>query len=153
MVKQAGELLRASGLNYRGNIEGYDIYKGTTDVVVCDGFVGNVTLKVIEGVAGTLLGALHEGINASLLARVGAAFMAPVLRRTRHLFDYRAYGGALLLGINGICVVSHGKSDARAVCNALLVAERSVRGRVIEHMRDTVESLMPAPESGVPLAG
>jgi len=106
----------------------------------------------MEGLAGMLMGTFRDGIKKSLLAKLGALLMLPVFRKARKLFDYRTYGGALLLGINGICIIGHGKSDSQAVCNALLVAERSVKAKVIEHMLEMTEQLIPDSESELPLA-
>ena len=148
----ASQLLKSSPINFVGNIEGDHIFVEGVDVIVCDGFVGNVALKVMEGLAGMLMGTFRDGIKKSLLAKLGALLMLPVFRKARKLFDYRTYGGALLLGINGICIIGHGKSDSQAVCNALLVAERSVKAKVIEHMLEMTEQLIPDSESELPLA-
>ncbi len=142
LSQAAMRLLEASPVNFIGNVEGDQIFTDdVVDVVVCDGFVGNVLLKVAEGIAGTLMRTFKEGIKSSLMARAGAFLMRGVFLRTRQLYDYGTCGGALLLGVNGICVVGHGKSDANAIRNALLVAERSVDGRFVEHLREACEQL------------
>lgn len=142
-------LMEKAPINFVGNVEGDQIFSDDdADVIVCDGFVGNVVLKVAEGVAGTLVDTLRTGIKRSAWAKVGVLFMRGPFKALRDLFDYGTYGGALLLGVNGICVVSHGKSDAFAIKNALLVAERAVKGRVVEHVRNTCRELFP--ETSVP---
>jgi len=149
LTQAAMPLMGKAPINFIGNVEGDQIFTDDdVDVIVCDGFVGNVVLKVAEGVAGTLADTLRTGIKRSAWARMGVLFMRGPFKALRDLFDYGTYGGALLLGVNGICVVSHGKSDAFAIKNALLVAERAVKGRVVEHVRDTCRELFP--EASVP---
>jgi len=114
VVKEAAELLRASGLNFHGNIEGDDIYKGTTDVVVCDGFVGNVALKTSEGLAQMLAAYLREEFTRNLFTRLAALLALPVINAFKHRVDHRRYNGASLLGLRGIVVKSHGSADSFA---------------------------------------
>jgi glycerol-3-phosphate acyltransferase PlsX len=128
VVKEAHQLLAASGLNFQGNIEGRDLPKGASDrgpfdVVVCDGFVGNVVLKFYEAVAPMMMGLLKKNGADDVL--LGKSF--------RHL-DYSAYGGAPLLGVNGISIIAHGKSSARALKNAVKVAARAAASRLDEHI-------------------
>jgi phosphate acyltransferase len=111
-VKQASELLRASGLNFYGNVEGNDIYKGTVDVVVCDGFVGNVALKTSEGLAQMLAGFIREEFNRHPTTKLMALLSYPVLRRFRRRVDPSRLNGASLVGLRGIVIKSHGSSDA-----------------------------------------
>ena len=111
VVKHAAELLRASGLNFYGNVEGDDIYKGTTDVVVCDGFVGNVALKTSEGLARLLATYLREEFSRNLLTRAASLVALPVINAFKRRFDPRNYNGATLLGLRGIVVKSHGSAD------------------------------------------
>ena len=113
-IRQAGELLKASGLNYRGNVEGNDIFRGTTDVVVCDGFTGNVVLKTAEGLAQMLGGFLKEEYTRGLFSKLGALVSLPVLRRFKARVDHRRYNGACLLGLRGLVIKSHGSADAFA---------------------------------------
>jgi hypothetical protein len=113
-VKRAAELLRATDLNFVGNVEGNDIFKGTADVVVCDGFVGNVTLKAAEGLAHMIGGALKEEFSRNLLTKLAALVAMPVLKSFRQRFDPRRYNGASLLGLKGIVVKSHGSADQMA---------------------------------------
>src|ERR1700704_33501 len=119
VVKQAGELLRASRLNFYGNVEGDDIYKGTTQVVVCDGFVGNVALKTSEGLARMLADFLREEFTRNVFRKTLAVFALPILNAFRRRVDPRRYNGATLIGLKGIVVKSHGGADALAFCNAL----------------------------------
>jgi len=114
VVKEAAELLRASGLNFHGNVEGDDIYKGTTDVVVCDGFVGNVALKTSEGLAQMLAVYLREEFTRNLFTRLAALLALPVINAFKHRVDHRRYNGASLLGLRGIVVKSHGSADSFA---------------------------------------
>ncbi len=115
-----------STLNFIGNVEGREIFTGICDVVVCDGFVGNVTLKVTEGVAHMMIRQFKDQLYSSLLARIGAWIAKPALLKLRQKTDYNEYGGALLLGIKGTCVISHGSSKALAIKNAIRVAKESV---------------------------
>src|ERR1019366_418233 len=108
VVKQAAELLRASGLNFYGNVEGDDIFKGTTDVVVCDGFVGNVALKSAESLAQMLGGFLREEFGRNVFSKLAALVAMPVLNAFKRRVDHRRYNGASLLGLKGIVVKSHG---------------------------------------------
>ena len=112
VVKQAAELLKASGLNFVGNIEGDGLYKGEADVVVCDGFVGNVALKTSEGLAQMLATFLREEFGRNLLTRAAGLLALPVLRHFKQRVDHRRYNGACLLGLKGIVVKSHGSADA-----------------------------------------
>jgi glycerol-3-phosphate acyltransferase PlsX len=112
VVKRAGELLRASGLNFYGNVEGDDIFRGTVDVIVCDGFVGNVALKTSEGLAQMLAGFIREEFTRSWTSKLIAILALPVLNRFRHRVDHRRYNGAALLGLRGVVIKSHGSSDA-----------------------------------------
>src|SRR4030095_1072850 len=111
VVKQASELLRASPLNFYGNVEGDDVYKGTTDVVVCDGFVGNVALKSSEGLARMVGGFVREEFTRDPLSRLRAVTAYPVLNRWRRRVDPRNYKGASLLGLRGLVLKSHGSAD------------------------------------------
>jgi phosphate acyltransferase len=133
-VKQAAELLRASGLNFYGNVEGNDIYKGTTDVVVCDGFVGNVALKTSEGLAQMLGTYLREEFGRNLLTRAAALVAMPVLKAFKRRVDHRRYNGASLLGLRGVVIKSHGSADAYAFRFAIKHAVEEVRSGLLEHI-------------------
>ncbi|MCE5216656.1 phosphate acyltransferase PlsX [bacterium] len=147
LTQAAMPLLAEAPINFIGNVEGDQIFGDEVDVVVCDGFVGNVVLKVAEGLAGMLFSSIKKSIARSMKAKLGALLLKDAFGDFRRQFDYQAYGGALLLGVNGICVVSHGKSDAQAIKNALLVAERSARAQVVEHVRETCQGLMETSQS------
>jgi glycerol-3-phosphate acyltransferase PlsX len=129
-VKRAAELLRASGLNFHGNVEGDDIYKGTTDVVVCDGFVGNALLKASEGVATMIVGFLRQEFRRNPWNMLAALAAKPVLNALRARMDPAKYNGASLLGLRGIVIKSHGSADARAFGYALERAVEEVRNDV-----------------------
>lgn len=142
-VKQAGELLRASRLNFCGNVEGDDIYKGTADVVVCDGFVGNVLLKSSEGMAQMLGGFIKEEFTRNLFARAAFLVAMPVLNRFRRRVDHRRYNGAALLGLRGLVLKSHGSADPIAFEWALQHAFDAARRDVLSRIRAAMQS-MPA---------
>jgi glycerol-3-phosphate acyltransferase PlsX len=129
LVQQTHQLLKAHaealGINFIGNIEGRDIPSGGADVVVCDGFVGNVVLKLSEGMAETLLGMLRTQMTSSLPNKLAAAVLQPGLRKVFRRLDYAEYGGVPLLGINGSAIVAHGRSNAKAIKNALRVARQT----------------------------
>lgn len=143
LTQAAMPLLQAAPVHFVGNVEGDQIFDDEVDVVVCDGFVGNVVLKVAEGLAGMILGTIKREVASSLKAKLGILLMRDVLKGLKSQFGYQNYGGALLLGVNGICVVSHGKSDASAIRNALLVAQRSVKARVVERVQEACRQLLP----------
>ncbi len=129
-VKRAAELLRESGLNFHGNVEGDDIYKGTTDVVVCDGFVGNVLLKASEGVANMIVGFLRQEFTRNPWNMLAAWMAGPVRKSLRRRMDPGRYNGASLLGLKGIVIKSHGSADAYAFRQAL--------GRAVEEVKNNV---------------
>lgn len=136
VVKQAGELLRGSGLNFYGNVEGNDIYKGTTDVVVCDGFVGNVALKTSEGLAQMLATFLREEFTRNIFTKLMALVAMPALKRFKRRVDHRQYNGAALLGLRGVVVKSHGSADAFAFEQAILRTAEAAGNRLIERISD-----------------
>jgi glycerol-3-phosphate acyltransferase PlsX len=144
-VKQAAELLRASGLNFAGNVEGNDIYKGSVDVVVCDGFVGNVALKSSEGVAEMMATTLREEFSRNPFTRLAALFALPVIKAFRSRLDPRRYNGASLLGLRGIVVKSHGSADAFAFGQALSRAVEEVRNDVPQRIEARMAQLQPQP--------
>ncbi|MBC8022169.1 MAG: phosphate acyltransferase PlsX [Burkholderiales bacterium] len=138
VVKKAGELLRASAVNFHGNVEGDDIYKGTTDVVVCDGFVGNVALKTSEGLAKMLGDFLKEEYTRNWLSRVAAFISYPVIQRFRRRVDHRRYNGAALLGLRGIVVKSHGSADRLAFATALARAHNEASHGLLERIGEEI---------------
>jgi phosphate acyltransferase len=127
-------LLAAAPVNFIGNVEGRDLLAGTADVVVCDGFVGNVALKLAESASEYFFGALREASTSTRRSRIGAALLRPALRKIRKQLDYREHGGAPLLGVRGICLIGHGRTDALAV-------ESACRGAMIAVRRDLVGAI------------
>ena len=140
-VKQAAELMRLSGLNFYGNVEGDDIYKGTVDVVVCDGFVGNVALKTSEGLAQMLGILLRREVNRNLLTRLAGLCSLPVMRAFKRTVDHRRYNGASLLGLQGVVVKSHGSADAFSFGFAIGRAVEEVRMGLAERISERVNLL------------
>jgi glycerol-3-phosphate acyltransferase PlsX len=138
-VKEAYKLLNASHLNFYGNVEGNDIFKGTTDVVVCDGFVGNVSLKTTEGLAYMMGKFLTEEFKRNLLTRMMALIATPVLRAFKKRLDPRRYNGASFLGLNGVVVKSHGGTDAYGFRFAIETAVEEVEKQVIDKIRKQLE--------------
>jgi glycerol-3-phosphate acyltransferase PlsX len=134
VVRQAGELLRASELNFVGNVEGDGLYRGEVDVVVCDGFVGNVALKTSEGLARMVERFLRDEFTRNPFRRIAAALAWPALAAFRRRVDPRQYNGATLLGLKGVVVKSHGSADAVAFRRAIERAADEVRGRVLERI-------------------
>jgi glycerol-3-phosphate acyltransferase PlsX len=125
LVQEAYPLLRALDLDFVGNVEGKDVPRGLADVVVCDGFVGNVVIKLAEGIGEFTFGLLREEISASPVGVLGALLLRPALRRIKRRVDYEEYGGAPLLGVDGVAIVAHGRSGARAIRNAVRVAHQA----------------------------
>jgi len=143
-VKQAADLLRSSGLNFVGNVEGDDIYKGCVDVVVCDGFVGNVALKASEGVLQMMASALREEFSRDPFTRLAALVALPVIRAFRRRMDHRRYNGASLLGLRGIVIKSHGSADVFAFGQALERAAEEVRNSVPQRIAARMAQLQVA---------
>lgn len=131
VVQEAFGLLEASGLNFVGNLEGRDIPAGVADVAVVDGFTGNVIIKFAEGLGALVERMLREAAHSDPMGMLGGLLMRPSLRRARGRMDYRAYGGAALLGVKGMVVIGHGRSDASAVRTAIEVAARGVASDVV----------------------
>jgi len=138
LVQEAHQLLKKSGLNFIGNVEGKDIPAGMADVVVTDGFTGNVIAKLSEGLATSLLGIIKEEIKKSPLATVGALLSRPAFDQVKKRLDYAEFGGAPLLGVDGVVIVGHGRSNAKAVKNAVRVAKRAVEGGMLAAIKDGI---------------
>lgn len=138
LVQEAHELMAAQVPGFAGNVEGMDIPRGTADVVVTDGFTGNVVLKLMEGMAVVLLGEVRDAMMASAPAKVAAAVLRPSLARLRDRLDPEAEGGAPLLGVNGVSIIGHGRSGPRAVAAALRVAATAVRGGLVDGIASSV---------------
>jgi len=132
-------LKQLPGIRFVGNVEGKDLMAGVADVIVSDGFAGNVAIKTAEGVAKTLMDLLRAHIKNSPLTALGGLLAKPAFRQVAKVLDYRQYGGAPLLGVNGVVIIGHGRSDALAVENGVRVAVEAVEGRVVEHIRAGVE--------------
>jgi glycerol-3-phosphate acyltransferase PlsX len=149
LVIETHQLLRKNastlGLNFIGNVEGRDIPAGGADVVVCDGFVGNVVLKLSEGLAETLVGVLRTQMTSTLPAKLAALVLRPGLRKVFRRLDYSEYGGVPLLGVNGSAIVSHGRSNAKAIQNALRVARQTAETGVAAAIAEGLAKL----EAGV----
>jgi glycerol-3-phosphate acyltransferase PlsX len=137
LSKAALPLLKELPINFIGNVEGRDLYSGTVDVIVCDGFVGNVALKVSEGLAEMIKGLLRESLAATITRKIGYVLSKAAYTDFRKRVDYSEYGGAALLGVKGVCIICHGRSDANAIKNAIRVAADFSDGKInekIEHV-------------------
>ncbi|RME46373.1 MAG: phosphate acyltransferase PlsX [Chloroflexi bacterium] len=138
LVQEAFDLLAHSTLNFIGNVEGKDIPRGLADVVVTDGFTGNVIIKLGEGVAGLLMEVLEEEIRRRPLAMAGALLAKGAFSAVKGRLDYRKYGGGALLGVDGVVIVGHGRSDATAVAKAIEVAHQAVERNIVEAIRQGI---------------
>ena len=136
LVREAHELLAGTDVGFTGNVEGRELLTGAADVVVCDGFTGNVALKTLEGGIATALASLREEIEATARGKVGGLLVRPAARRLRARLDPDTYGGAYLLGLRGLVVIAHGNSSRRAIANAVRVAARGARARVVERLAE-----------------
>jgi phosphate acyltransferase len=156
VIKRAGQLLRSAGdrglLNFYGNVEGNDIFKGTTDVVVCDGFVGNVALKTAEGLTATLVGFIKQEFNRNLFTKFAALLAIPVLKGLKRRIDHRRYNGAALLGLRGLVFKSHGSADAFAFEQALNRAYDAARNRLLDRVHDQIHDTLQVLPTAEPLA-
>jgi len=140
LTKEAFKLLKGTRLNFIGNIEGKDMFTGKADVIVCDGFIGNIALKISEGLAETILKMLKREISSVSTGRIGYLMMKPAIKNFKKRTDYDEYGGAPLLGINGTCIISHGRSTSKAIKNALRVASDYSSKRVFEAISTDIEN-------------
>jgi glycerol-3-phosphate acyltransferase PlsX len=134
VTHKAAEMLADSPLNFQGNAEGRDLVGHNFDVVVCDGFVGNIVLKFAEAMAEWVLMSIRGEVRKSALATLGALAMKPVFKGFKKRIDYAEYGGAPLVGLNGVCIICHGSSNAKAIANGLRVAAESVRHELNQHI-------------------
>lgn len=134
VVREAHRLLKSGTLDFIGNVEGRDVYSGVADVIVCDGFTGNVALKISEGLVDAVEHLLGQELQSTFSTRVGYLLSLRAFRRFRRRVDYSEYGGALLLGVNGVCIVGHGGSSAKAVRNAVAMAHRLATQQVIRRI-------------------
>jgi phosphate acyltransferase len=136
LVLDAHALLRESSLNFAGNAESRDLLKGAADVIVTDGFTGNIALKLLEGTIREVLDALREEITATTSGKLGGLLIKPAARRLRTRLDPDTHGGAYLLGLKGLAVIAHGNSSARAIANAIRLAARGVDHQVVERLAE-----------------
>ena len=152
LTREAHQLLKSAPINFIGNVEGRHVYSGDADVIVCDGFTGNVTLKLSEGLVETVEALLHDELSATFGGRVGYALARQAFRRFRRRVDYSEYGGAPLVGVNGLCIVGHGRSSAKAVANAVTMAVRAVNEDLLGRLsRDLARhAAVPAATSSLP---
>jgi glycerol-3-phosphate acyltransferase PlsX len=134
LTREAHRLLKVAPVNFVGNVEGPDVFAGHADVIVCDGFTGNITLKVSEGLVETVESLLHDELSSTFGTRVGYLLSRQAYRRFRKRLDYSEYGGAPLVGVNGVCIVGHGRSTAKAVRNAVAMAARAVSDGFLESL-------------------
>jgi len=142
LVKAAYALMKDTpGLNFAGNVEGRDLFTGVVDVVVTDGFTGNVVAKAVEGVAEGLFSVMKDEFTRTLRGKVGAALLLPAFRRVKGRLDYAEYGGAPFLGLAGACIKCHGRSNVRAIINGLGVARRYVSGRVVDIISERLSAV------------
>jgi glycerol-3-phosphate acyltransferase PlsX len=142
-----GLLRQASGLEFRGNVEARDLLRGAADVVVTGGFTGNLALKLLEGTIKELLDALREEISATGRGRLGGLLIRPAARRLRARLDPDTYGGAYLLGLQGLAVIAHGNSGGRAIANAIRLAARGAEHRVVDRLAERLPSREPSEEA------
>ena len=136
LTKKTYQLLEQTPeIHFSGNVEGKDVLKGVVDVIVCDGFVGNVILKTVEGAAMAIFSMIREQMKKDWVARIGAILSYPVYAYLKKKLDHREYGGALLVGLNGLSIIAHGRSDAKSIKNAVRIASKIAESGFIEHAK------------------
>jgi len=153
LTREAFPLLKALPINFIGNVEGRDIFSGLADVIVCDGFVGNVALKTSEGVGRFVREVLRESLTRTVTAQVGALLSRKAFNEFRHRLDYREYGGAPLLGVRGICIIGHGSSNDRAIFNGVRVAYEFAKSGTIQSIETEFAKVPKAGSANGELAG
>jgi len=144
LTREAFQLLKQLPLNFVGNVEGRDLYNGEVDVIVADGFVGNVALKISEGVANLVRTALKESLKATITRQVGALLSRSAFTDFKKRLDHTEYGGAPLLGVKGVCIITHGSSNANAMKNAVRVASEFYEGGINQLIERGLAALHPA---------
>ena len=132
LTREAFRLLKQLPLDFVGNVEGRDLYNGRVEVIVCDGFIGNVALKISEGLVETISSLLKDALSSTMSAKVGYVLSRRAYQKFKKRVDYSEYGGAPLLGVRGVCIISHGGSNANAIKNAIRVAAEFAEGQVNE---------------------
>jgi phosphate acyltransferase len=145
LTREAFQLLKQLPLNFVGNVEGRDLYNGKVDVIVADGFVGNVALKISEGVANLVRTALRESLKATITRQVGALLSRSAFTEFKKRLDHTEYGGAPLLGVKGVCIITHGSSNANAMKNAVRVAAEFSRRGINDSIERGLAAIHPAP--------
>jgi glycerol-3-phosphate acyltransferase PlsX len=148
LTREAHQLLKSAPVDFAGNVEGPDVYGGEVDVIVCDGFTGNVTLKISEGLVETVQQLLHDELSSTFGTRVGYVLSRQAYRRFRRRVDYSEYGGAPLLGLNGLCIVGHGRSSSKAVRNAVAMAARFAGEGLVPRLAQEVAQAAAGARSG-----
>jgi glycerol-3-phosphate acyltransferase PlsX len=143
LTRDAHQMLKATNLHFIGNVEARDVFTGHADVIVCDGFTGNVALKISEGIVDALEALLRDELARTLATRCGAALSRGAFRRFRERVDYSEYGGAPLLGVAGLCLVGHGGSSPRAVRNAIILAARYVEQQMLDGLQRELAAALP----------
>ena len=151
LTLEAASLLADSGLRFMGNQEGRVLLEGQADVIVCDGFTGNVALKTLEGAILSVVGSLRTEVAATMRGKIGGLLIRPAARRLRQRLDPDTYGGAYLLGLRGLVVISHGSSSRRAIANAIALAARGVEHRLVERLAERLpERVVESSRSSTP---
>jgi glycerol-3-phosphate acyltransferase PlsX len=150
VTREAFLMLKQSHLNFIGNVEGKHFFRGVADVVVCDGFIGNIALKMCEGLAEMYGQSLRMGLTKTLWRRLAALFMRPALNDIRKRVDASEYGGAPLLGVNGTCIIGHGSSTPKAIKNAIHMAKRFLDEQVTERIQEDIERNSDIQQAGTP---
>ena len=145
LTREAFHLLKRLPLNFVGNVEGRDLFNGHVDVIVADGFVGNVALKISEGVANLVRTVLKESLKATITSQVGAMLSRSAFSDFKKRIDHTEYGGAPLLGLKGVCIITHGSSNANAIKNAVRVAAEFAERHINEAIEQGLAALRPAP--------
>jgi glycerol-3-phosphate acyltransferase PlsX len=140
LTREAHQLLKASALTFIGNVEARGIFSGDADVIVCDGFTGNVALKLSEGLVEMVEDLLGEELQSTFSSQVGYLLSRRAYRRFRKRVDYSEFGGAPLLGVAGLCIVGHGRSSVKAIRNAVAMASRMAGNQLIDRLRDCVQA-------------
>jgi glycerol-3-phosphate acyltransferase PlsX len=156
LTREASPLLKQLSINFIGNVEGRDIYNGNADVVVCDGFVGNVALKTSEGLARLVRDLLRQSLNSTVTAQVGALLSRTAFNDFKKRLDYSEYGGAPLLGLRGVCIVNHGSSNDRAIYNGIRVTAEFAQAGINQRLEEEFACRRPAdaepePDLGLPI--
>jgi glycerol-3-phosphate acyltransferase PlsX len=145
LTREASNRLKQTSMNFTGNVEGRDVFRGDVDVIVCDGFIGNIALKISEGLVEHIGGMLKKAIKSSLTSQLGYALSKPAFDDFRKRTDYSEYGGAPLLGVRGVTIIGHGRSNANAVKNAIRVASELVKARVNEKIDQELSAAAAVP--------